>query len=152
MDGLVARIGLAGFVCLQAIQGWAADSFTSTLAGQGTAKAMTIVFEPPKGKEDEFLNDFVSSQTAYMQSYSGRSMDGVKVINLIPTEKGEPLIHLMIYSDSAKFERARQIFDSREGLKGYIDGHVKKYGGYNVPKEYLQNTKVYLSNVLADAP
>lgn len=111
---------------------------------------MTIIFEPPKGQEEVFLNNFVASQAVYMQAYTGKSKEGVKVINLIPTELGEPLIHLMIYQDSATFEKAKQIFASREAMSGYIDGHMKAYGGYHIPKEYLRHTKVYMSNVLTE--
>ena len=64
-----------------------------------------------------------------MQTYAGKSKEGVKVINLIPTELGEPLI---------------------QAMSGYIDGHVKAYGGYHIPKEYLRHTKVYMSNVLTE--
>ncbi|MFF7106602.1 hypothetical protein [Pseudomonas sichuanensis] len=111
---------------------------------------MTIIFEPPKGQEEAFLNTFVTSQAAYMQAYAGKSEEGVKVINLIPTEQGEPLIHLMIYRDPATFERAKQIFASREAMSSYIDGHVKSYGGYHIPKEYLRHTKVYMSDVVTE--
>ncbi|WP_223460206.1 MULTISPECIES: hypothetical protein [unclassified Pseudomonas] len=115
-----------------------------------TSKAMTIVFEPPQGKEKEFLEQFVQSQATYMKTYGRSAKAGVKVINLVPTEPGEPLIHLMIYQDMAAYERAKKIFASREALAGYIDGHVKAYGGYDIPKEYLASSKVYLSNVLTD--
>jgi hypothetical protein len=115
-----------------------------------TSKAMTIVFEPPRGKEKEFLEQFVQSQAAYMKVYGRSTKTGVKVINLMPTEPGEPLIHLMIYQDMAVYERAKKVFSSREALAGYIDGHVKAYGGYDIPKEYLANSKVYLSTVLTD--
>ncbi|VVP34079.1 hypothetical protein PS862_04526 [Pseudomonas fluorescens] len=114
------------------------------------SKAMTIVFEPPKGKEKEFLEVFVKSQAAYMKAYGGRAAAGVKVINLVPTELGEPLIHLMIYQDKAAYERAKKIFTSREALSGYIDGHIKTYGGYKISREYLASSKVYLSNVLTE--
>ncbi|AXI61431.1 hypothetical protein DLD99_13440 [Pseudomonas kribbensis] len=111
---------------------------------------MTIVFEPPKGKEKEFLEQFVQSQAAYMKTYGRSANSGVKVINLVPTEPGEPLIHLMIYRDMHAYERAKKIFASRESLSGYIDGHVKNYGGYEIPREYLASSKVYLSNVLTE--
>ena len=145
MNDLTARLGLVGLLCFFGSQTWA-----QTLATTTTSKAMTIIFEPPKGQEEAFLNTFVISQAAYMQTYAGKSKEGVKVINLIPTELGEPLIHLMIYRDPATFERAKRIFASREAMSGYIDGHVKAYGGYHIPKEYLRHTKVYMSNVLTE--
>ena len=145
MNDLTARLGLVGLLCFFGSQTWA-----QTLAPTATSKAMTIIFEPPKGQEEAFLNTFVTSQAAHMQTYAGKSKEGVKVINLIPTELGEPLIHLMIYRDPATFERAKRIFASREAMSGYIDGHVKAYGGYHIPKEYLRHTKVHMSNVLTE--
>ncbi|WP_133298344.1 MULTISPECIES: hypothetical protein [unclassified Pseudomonas] len=152
MNKLTARLGLVSLLCFFGSQTWAQTEAPTAAApaATSTSKAMTIIFEPPKGQEEAFLNSFVTSQAAYMQTYAGKSKDGVKVINLIPTELGEPLIHLMIYRDPATFERAKQIFASREAMSGYIDGHVKAYGGYHIPKEYLRHTKVYMSNVLTE--
>jgi hypothetical protein len=150
MINFAARLGLAGFLWFFGSLAWAQTQATTAPAAISTSKAMTIIFEPPKGQEEAFLNTFVSSQAAYMQAYAGKSQEGVKVINLIPTELGEPLIHLMIYRDPATFEQARQIFASREAMSSYIDGHVKTYGGYHIPKEYLRHTKVYMSNVLTE--
>ena len=150
MINFTARLGLAGFLWFFGSLAWAQTQATTAPAAISTSKAMTIIFEPPKGQEEAFLNTFVSSQAAYMQAYAGKSQEGVKVINLIPTELGEPLIHLMIYRDPATFEQARQIFASREVMSSYIDGHVKTYGGYHIPKEYLRHTKVYMSNVLTE--
>ncbi|OLF54098.1 hypothetical protein [Pseudomonas chlororaphis] len=148
MNNLTARLGLVGLLWFSGNQAWA--QAPATAAESTDSKAMTIIFEPPKGEEEAFLKTFVTSQAAYMQAYAGKSKEGVKVINLIPTELGEPLIHLMIYRDPAAFERAKQIFASREAMSGYIDGHVKAYGGYHIPKEYLRHTKVYMSNVLSE--
>ena len=152
MNNLTVRLGLVSLPCFFGSQTWAQTQTPTdpTPAATATSKAMTIIFEPPKGQEEAFLNTFVTSQAAYMQTYAGKSKEGVKVINLIPTELGEPLIHLMIYRDPATFERAKQIFASREAMSGYIDGHVKAYGGYQIPKEYLRHTKVYMSNVLTE--
>ncbi|MBD9466250.1 hypothetical protein [Pseudomonas sp. Pdm06] len=152
MNNLTARLGLVGLLWFFGNQAWAQTQAPTAPAPAATptSKAMTIIFEPPKGQEEAFLNTFVTSQAKYMQTYAGKSKEGVKVINLIPTELGEPLIHLMIYRDSATFERAKQIFASREAMSGYIDGHVKAYGGYQIPKEYLRHTKVYMSNVLTE--
>ncbi|PYB81685.1 hypothetical protein [Pseudomonas soli] len=152
MNNLTARIGLVGLLWLLGTHAWAHAQAPNTLdpATTSTSKAMTIIFEPPKGQEEAFLNNFVTSQAAYMQTYAGKSKEKVKVINLIPTELGEPLIHMMIYRDSATFEQAKQIFASREALSSYIDGHVKAYGGYHIPKEYLRHTKIYMSNVLTE--
>jgi|GEM_PF-1539838 len=152
MNNLTVRLGLVGLLWFFGSQTWAQTQApkTPTPAANSTSKAMTIIFEPPKGQEEAFLNTFVTSQAAYMQTYAGKSKEEVKVINLIPTELGEPLIHLMIYRDPATFERAKQIFASREAMSGYIDGHVKAYGGYHIPKEYLRHTKVYMSNVLTE--
>lgn len=152
MNNLTARLGLVGFLCFFGSHTWAQTQAPNAPAPAttSTSKAMTIIFEPPKGQEEAFLNAFVASQAAYMQTYAGKSKEQVKVINLIPTELGEPLIHLMIYRDPATFERAKQIFASREALSGYIDGHVKAFGGYHIPKEYLRHTKVYMSNVLTE--
>jgi len=152
MNNLIARLSLVGFLCFFGSHTWAQTQTPKSLtpAATSTSKAMTIVFEPPKGQEEAFLNTFVTSQAAYMQTYAGKSKEEVKVINLIPTELGEPLIHLMIYSDPATFERAKQIFASREAMSAYIDGHVKAYGGYHIPKEYLRHTKVYMNNVLTE--
>ena len=150
MINFTARLGLAGFLWFFGNLAWAQTQATTAPAEISTSKAMTIIFEPPKGQEEAFLNTFVTSQAAYMRTDAGKSKEGVKVINLIPTELGEPLIHLMIYRDPATFERAKQIFASREAMSGYIDGHVKAYGGYHIPKEYLRHTKVYMSNVLTE--
>ncbi|MCB2253998.1 MULTISPECIES: hypothetical protein [Pseudomonas] len=150
MNNLRVHLGLMALLWLAGSQAWAQTATPPAVPATATSKAMTIIFEPPKGQEEEFLKTFVSSQAAYMQTYAGKSKEGVKVINLIPTELGEPLIHLMIYRDPATFERAKQIFASREAMSGYIDGHVKAYGGYHIPKEYLRNTKVYMSNVLTE--
>ncbi|MFJ3521404.1 hypothetical protein ACIPO9_02915 [Pseudomonas sp. NPDC090203] len=150
MNNLTARLGLAGLLWFFGSQTWAQTQVPTALAATSTSKAMTIIFEPPKGEEEAFLNTFVTSLVASTQAYAGKSKEGVKVVNLIPTELGEPLIHLMIYRDAATFERAKQIFASREAMSGYIDGHVKAYGGYPIPKEYLRHTKVYMSNVLTD--
>ena len=152
MNNLTVRLGLVSLLCFFCSQTWAQTQTPTdpTPAATATSKAMTIIFEPPKGQEEAFLNTFVTSQAAYMQTYAGKSKEGVKVINLIPTELGEPLIHLMIYRDPATFERGKQIFASREAMSGYIDGHVKAYGGYQIPKEYLRHTKVYMSNVLTE--
>ena len=150
MNNLPARLGLASLLCFFCSQTWAQTQAATAPVATSTSKAMTIIFESPKGQEEAFLNTFVTSQAAYMQTYAGKSKEGVKVINLIPTELGEPLIHLMIYRDPATFERAKQIFASREAMSGYIDGHVKAYGGYHIPKEYLRHTKVYMSNVLTE--
>lgn len=150
MNNLTARLGLAGLLWFFGSQAWAQRQAPTVPAATSTSKAITIIFEPPKGQEEAFLNTFVTSQAAYMQTYSGKSKEGVKVINLIPTELGEPLIHLMIYRDPATFERAKQIFASSEAMSGYIDGHVKAYGGYHIPKEYLRHTKVYMSTVLTE--
>lgn len=150
MNSLTARLGLVGLLWFIGSQTWAQTQAPTAPAPAATftSKAITIIFEPPKSQEEAFLNTFVTSQAVYMQTYAGKSKEGVKVINLIPTELGEPLIHLMIYRDPATFERAKQIFASREAMSGYIDGHVKAYGGYHIPKEYLRHTKVYMSNVL----
>lgn len=152
MNNLTVRHGLVGLLWFFGSHTWAQTQAPNAPApaATSTSNAMTIIFEPPKGQEEAFLNTFVTSQAAYMQAYAGKSKDGVKVINLIPTELGEPLIHLMIYRDPATFERAKQIFASREALSGYIDGHVKAFGGYRIPKEYLHHTKVYMSNVLTE--
>ncbi|QXH47824.1 hypothetical protein KSS93_07925 [Pseudomonas xanthosomatis] len=152
MSNFTASIGLAGLLWFFGSHAWAQTQATKALAPAATSvsKAMTIIFLPPKGQEEAFLNTFVSSQAAYMQTYAGKSKEGVNVINLIPTELGEPLIHLMIYRDSATFERAKKIFASREAMSNYIDGHVKAYGGYHIPKEYLRHTKVYMSTVLTE--
>ncbi|OUM35298.1 hypothetical protein [Pseudomonas putida] len=152
MNKITARIGLVGLLWLFCSHTWAQAQAPKALtpAATSNSKAMTIIFEPPKGQEEAFLNTFVTSQAAYMRTYAGKSKEGVNVINLIPTELGEPLIHLMIYRDSATFERAKQIFASREAMSSYIDGHVKAYGGYHIPKEYLRHTKVYMSNVLTE--
>lgn len=152
MNNLTARLGLVGLLWFCGSHAWAQTQAPTApaLAATSTSKAMTIIFEPPKGQEEAFLNTFVTSQAAHMQTYAGKSKERVRVINLIPTELGEPLIHLMIYRDPATFERAKQIFASREAMSGYIDGHVKAYGGYHIPKEYLRHTKVYMSNVLTE--
>ncbi|MBX8474265.1 hypothetical protein K5D38_05690 [Pseudomonas cichorii] len=152
MNNITVRLGFVGLLCFFGNQAWAQTQAPTAPAPatSSTSKAMTIIFEPPKGQEEEFLNTFVASQASYMKAYAGKSKEGVKVINLIPTELGEPLIHLMIYRDPASFERAKQIFASREAMSGYIDGHVKAYGGYHIPKEYLRHTKVYMSNVLSE--
>lgn len=150
MNNLTVRLGLVGLLCFFGSLTWAQTQASTALASAATStsRAITIIFEPPKGQEEAFLNTFVTSQAAYMQTYAGKSKEGVKVLNLIPTELGEPLIHLMIYRDPVTFERAKQIFASREAMSGYIEGHVKAYGGYHIPKEYLRHTKVYMSNVL----
>lgn len=150
MNKLTVRLGLVGFLWFLGSQTWVQAQAPTAPAATSPSKAMTIIFEPPKGQEAAFLNTFVTSQAAYMQAYAGKSKEGVRVINLIPTELGEPLIHLMIYRDPATFERAKQIFASREAMSSYIDGHVKAYGGYHIPKEYLRHTKVYTSNVLTE--
>ena len=152
MNNLTVRLGLVSLLCFFGSQTWAQTQTPTdpTPAATATSKAMTIIFEPPKGQEEAFLNTFVTSQAAYMRTDAGKSKEGVKVINLIPTELGEPLIHLMIYRDLATFERAKQIFASREAMSGYIDGHMKAHGGYHIPKEYLRHTKVYMSNVLTE--
>ena len=152
MNNLTARLGLVGLLWFFGNHAWAQTQAPTAPASAATSssKAMTIIFEPPKGQEEAFLNTFVTSQAAHMQTYAGKSKEGVKVINLIPTELGEPLIHLMIYRDPATFERAKQIFASREAMSGYIDGHMKAHGGYHIPKEYLRHTKVYMSNVLTE--
>lgn len=152
MNNLTARLSLISLLLFFGSQTWAQPQAPSTPASvaTSTSRAMTIIFEPPKGQEEAFLNTFVTSQAAYMKIYAGKSKEGVKVVNLIPTELGEPLIHLMIYRDPATFERAKQIFASREAMSGYIDAHVKAYGGYHIPKEYLRHTKVYMSNVLTE--
>lgn len=152
MNNIAAGIGLVGLVYFFRSHTWAQTQVPKPLtpAGTSTSKAMTIIFEPPKGQEEAFLNTFVFSQATYMRTYAGKSKEGVDVINLIPTELGEPLIHLMIYRDSATFERAKQIFASREAMSSYIDSHVKAYGGYHIPKDYLRHTKVYMSNVLTE--
>ncbi|AZL72419.1 hypothetical protein [Pseudomonas oryziphila] len=152
MNNLSVRIGLVGLLWFFGTPVWAQTQAANALPPSvtSTSKAMTIIFEPPKGQEEAFLNTFVTSQAAFMQAYAGKSKEGVKVINLIPTEQGEPLIHLMIYRDPATFERAKQIFASREAMSSYIDGHVKSYGGYHIPKEYLRHTKVYMSDVVTE--
>lgn len=149
MKGIPARLGLVALLWMFGVKlAFAETSVSAEPAVE--SKAMTIVFEPPEGKEKEFLEVFVKSQAAYMKAYGGRAAVGVKVINLVPTELGEPLIHLMIYRDMVAYERAKKIFASREALSNYIDGHVKTYGGYEISREYMANSKVYLSNVLTE--
>lgn len=149
MKDIPARIGLVALLWMYGATLVFAETPMSAEPAVAS-KALTIVFEPPKGKEKEFVEEFVKSQAAYMKAYGGRAATGVKVINLVPTELGEPLIHLMIYRDMAAYERAKKIFVSREALSGYIDSHVKTYGGYEITREYLASSKVYLSNVLTE--
>lgn len=66
MNDLTARLGLVGLLCFFGSQTWA-----QTRAPTTTSKAMTIIFEPPKGQEEAFLNTFVTSQAAYMRTDAG---------------------------------------------------------------------------------
>ena len=43
----------------------------------GENKAVTIVIEPPEGREKEFLEEFVKSQALYMKAYGAQSTIGV---------------------------------------------------------------------------
>lgn len=111
-------------------------------------KSLTIIFKPPKGMENEFLNSFVKNQSEYMGTYSNHKKGNTEIINLIPTELGEPLIHLMIYHDKDSYDRATKIFSTFSNLKNYISGHAKTYDGNKIPKVYLQNSKIHFSNVV----
>lgn len=126
---------------------------TPTVAEQSTAvppeflKSLTIIFEPPKGMENDFLNTFVKEQSKYMSTYSNYKESNTETINLIPTELGEPLIHLMIYHDKESYDRAVKIFSMPSNLRNYINEHANTYGGKTIPKIYLQNSKIYFNNI-----
>lgn len=113
-------------------------------------KAVTIVIEPPEGREKEFLEEFVKSQALYMKAYGAQSATGVKVINLLPTKLGEPLIHLIIYQDATAYERATRIFSSRDEFSLYLNEHAKRFGGYKIAREFMVNSQIYSSHVLIE--
>jgi len=115
-------------------------------------KSLMIIFYPPPGREEEFLNMFVKKQTQYMKKYANYSSSSKQInsINLTPTELGEPLIHLMIYRDMATYESARELFSNREKLLSYIGTHSALYGGEPIHIDFLRNSKIHFGEVVSE--
>ncbi|MCV4342571.1 hypothetical protein [Pseudomonas capsici] len=124
----------------------------SALADEATQKtedrkAVVILFNPPKGMEKEFLETFVKEQTSNFKLHGSAQKKGTESINLIPTKLGEPLIHITIFSDKARFEETYKAFGPRENRGAYVGKHSEKYGDLNIPKIYLQNSQSYFADV-----
>lgn len=116
------------------------------------AKSLMIIFYPPQGREDEFLNIFVKKQSEHMQNYISNNPKSKKVesINIAPTKAGEPLIHLMIYRDADTYENAIKTFSSREQLFSYMSNHASLYGGERIGSDFLKNSKIHFGEVIGE--
>lgn len=110
-------------------------------------KAVVIIFNPPKGMEKDFLEAFVKKQTPNLSTNTLNNKTGTESINLIPTKLGEPLIHITIYSDMATFEKTYRAFGPLENRGPYVGKHSDQYGGFQIPKIYLQNSVSYFADI-----
>ena len=122
--------------------GWADDNGAQK---QTESKAVVIIFNPPKGKEREFLDFFVPEQKAYMLDHAKSKKKPSPGLNLIPTKQGDPLIHIIVYADADKFAEAYKVFGAKENRAAYLKQHSGKYG---IPESYLQYSKFYLADVV----
>ena len=110
-------------------------------------KAVVILFNPPKGMEKEFLETFVKEQRSNLTATTATQKKRTESINLIPTKLGEPLIHIIIYSDMALFEETYKAFGPQENRGPYVAKHSDKYDGFQIPKIYLQNSTSYFADI-----
>jgi hypothetical protein len=110
-------------------------------------KAVVILFNPPKGMEKEFLGTFVKEQTSNLKTNTITRKGGTESINLIPTKLGEPLVHIIIFSNMALYEETYKAFGPQRNRGPYAGNHSKKYGGFQIPKIYLQNSISYFADV-----
>ncbi|PKH22860.1 hypothetical protein [Pseudomonas fluorescens] len=129
---------------ISATQAMAEDA-KAALAPQ---KAVVIVFNPPKGMEQEFLESFTKEQAANFKAHGSSDKKTTESINLIPTKLGEPLIHITILKDRAAYEKTFQAFGPQENRGAYVGKHSEKYGDLNIPKIYLQNSQSYFADVV----
>ena len=120
----------------------------NTNAVSAPQKAVVIVFNPPKGLEQEFLESFTKEQAANFTAYGSSDKKTTESINLIPTKLGEPLIHITILKDKVTYERTYQAFGPKENRGAYVGKHSEKYGDLNIPKIYLQNSQSYFADVV----
>jgi hypothetical protein len=121
-----------------------ADEIESKAEGR---KAVVILFNPPKGMEKEFLETFAKKQTSNLTTNTTTRKSGTESINLIPTKLGEPLIHIIIFSDMSLFEKTYKAFGPQKNRGPYVGTHSEKYGGLQIPKIYLQNSISYFADV-----
>jgi hypothetical protein len=97
--------------------------------------------------EKEFLETFVKEQRSGLATKSDSQKKRTESINLIPTNLGEPLIHIIIYSDMALFDETYKAFSPQENRGPYVGKHSEQYGGFSIPKIYLQNSTSYFADI-----
>lgn len=141
MSALAIKASLTMLLCLNSVVAWASEIAQE----DNDQKAVVIIFNPPEGKEKEFLEHFVQKQKSHLlESVKSRKKPS-SGINLIPVKVGDPLIHIVIYADTARFEEAYKKFGARENRAEYLNRHAQKYG---IPKFYLQDSKFYVADVV----
>lgn len=124
-------------------------TFAETPAkGPDTQKAVVIVFNPPKGMEQEFLDKFAKEQAVNFAAHSDPEQKRTESINLIPTKLGEPLIHITILKEKAVLDETYRAFGPKENRGAYVGKHSEKYGDLKIPKIYLQNSQSFFADVV----
>lgn len=136
------KVVFALWVVANSPAGWADDNKAQK---QTESKAVVIIFNPPEGKEREFLDYFVPGQKAYMLDHAKNRDKPASGLNLIPTKQGDPLIHIVIYADADTFAEAYKVFGAKENRAAYLKQHSGKYG---IPESYLQHSKFYVADVV----
>ena len=135
------KVIVAAWVFINSPAVWAGEGVQK----QSESKAVVIIFNPPEGKEKEFLDFFVPEQKAHMIDHARNRKTPSSGLNLIPTKQGDPLIHIVVYTDTDKFAEAYKVFGAKENRAAYLSQHSGKYG---IPEVYLMHSKFYVADVV----
>ena len=124
-------------------------TLAETTAGtSNTQKAVVIIFNPPTGMEQEFLDTFVKEQAINFAAHSDPQQKRTESINLIPTKLGEPLIHITILKEKTVLDETFKTFGPKENRGAYVGKHSEKYGDLKIHKIYLQNSQSFFADVV----